>query len=392
MRNIRGVIKKDLDKIFKFPGAIFSTIILPGLMLFLIYAIMGSSFSNLMGGDTDYYNRVILINAPGSFNEYIDISEESKISYTISEEKNVDVEILKNELKENKWDLIVVFDSQFDEKIEQRLEPTLSIYGNDISSDSSVARNKINTFITDLKAKILTDRGINTNVITETYDSVADENQVNAFGLAMLLPMLIITFVFAGALGVGADAIAGEKERGTLSTLLMAPIRRNEIILGKVISTSIISLLSAVSSFVGIIASFPFAKEIFGIEGSVNYGIDKFAQLLIVIVILAMLASSIILLFSALAKSVKEATSYAMPIYIIAILTAVVSMFSKTPSDYSVYAIPIYNLAITIKGILSFDIKLTGFIIAILSNVLYITLVVVLLVRMFKSEKILFSK
>ena len=66
----------------------------------------------------------------------------------------------------------------------------------------------------------------------------------------------------SSSLGIGADVIAGEKERGTLSTLLMAPITKTEIIVGKILATTIITLLSSVGSFLGIAASLPFATKI----------------------------------------------------------------------------------------------------------------------------------
>lgn len=393
MSNVKGIVKKDLDKIFKFPGAFFSTIILPGLILFLIYAIMGSSFSSLIGGnDSEFYSRIVIVNAPESFEQFIDQSEVSKINYSLFNESEVNEEDLINQVKENEYELLVVFDKDFDSKIEANSKPIIKLYGNDLSIESTNALYKMNTFISQLKSQILVDKEIDPVVFVDSYNSVADEEQVNAFGIAMLLPMLIITFVFAGALGVGADAIAGEKERGTLSTLLMAPIRRNEIVYGKVISTSIISLLSALSSFIGIIASLPFAKDIFGIQGSVSYGIVSYIQLLIIIIVLAMLASSVILLFSALAKSVKEATNYAMPIYIVAILTAVVSMFSAVSSNIGIYLIPIYNIAIGIKGVLTSNIDFINFMLVIIANILYVILAILILVRMFRSEKILFKK
>src|SRR5690606_26802244 len=121
---------------------LFSTIILPGLMLFLIYAIMGSSFSSLIGGDTEYYNRVYLINSPDSFEEYVEMGEENKISYTIIRAISVDLEALKNDLKEDKIDLIVVFDEDFDSKIEENLKPNIEVYGNAVSSNSTTALNK----------------------------------------------------------------------------------------------------------------------------------------------------------------------------------------------------------------------------------------------------------
>ena len=221
----------------------------------------------------------------------------------------------------------------------------------------------------------------------------SDENKSGGQILAMLLPMFIMTFVFAGALSVGSDAVAGEKERGTLATLLMAPIKRNDIIFSKILSTALISIMSALSSFIGVIASLPFAKDMLALDVDVTYSAYSYLQLVIILIILGMLSASLILIASTFAKTTKEASSYAMPIYIVAILVSTVSMFSmETPKDISLYLIPIYNISLGLRAVFSFDLETLQFIILVLSNITYIILINLILFRMFKSEKVLFNK
>ncbi len=62
---------------------------------------------------------------------------------------------------------------------------------------------------------------------------IIDEEKAIGKGFAMLLPMLIIMFLFSGAMSIGPDSIAGEKERGTIATLLVTPVKRFEIAIGK---------------------------------------------------------------------------------------------------------------------------------------------------------------
>ena len=71
--------------------------------------------------------------------------------------------------------------------------------------------------------------------------------------MAMIMPMLMVSFLFSGSMGVAPEAIAGEKERGTMATLLVTPINRAHIAIGKILSLSVIALLSGLSSFLGVI-------------------------------------------------------------------------------------------------------------------------------------------
>ena len=392
MRNARKVMKKDLDKVFKFPSAIFSTLILPGLILFLIYALMGSTTSSLISGDEDYFSKIHIINAPQSFEVYTtdEIGDELKIDYSFGEgtDNTVDLEKLEN----GDYDLVIIFENNFDEGLSNNTKPLLSVYNEHTSMSSLGAMDKISGLINQYKESLLQEKGIDPIIISDAYASVTDINKSNAFGLATILPMIIVIFVFAGSMSIGADAIAGEKERGTLASLLMAPIKRNDLILGKVFSTSIISLLSSISSFLGVLAALPFMKSMFGLQGGVTYGVGSYLQLLVVIVLLAAFASSLVLVCSTIAKSVKEATNYALPVYFVAMLVAILTMFATWKTDLYLFAIPIYNIAIGLKGILSFELMTSQLIVVVVSNIIYICGLVFLLVRLFKSEKILYSK
>ena len=161
--------------------------------------------------------------------------------------------------------------------------------------------------------------------------------------------VLILSFILSSALGIGTDAVAGEKERGTLAKLLLLPIPRNHIIIGKILSTTFLTILSALSSFIGIMASLPFLKTIFaGNEGEIidviSYGASDVLLLLLVLLLLAALASSLLLLASTIAKTIKEASALAMPIFIGVMILPMVTMFSeKTDANPALYLIPFYN-------------------------------------------------
>lgn len=389
MNNILMIVKKELDKIFKFPRVFFATIILPGFIIFSIYALMGTQLSSEL--NKEYKYRINIFNSTEEFNQILD--KYSQFIDVIPAYEEITLDQLKLDLVSQNIDLVVVFSENFEDTLFTDAS-NISLYANNGSANSMGALNIINEVLNEYKQYILEKNNIVTDVFkVEIDDKYTDENKNVGTILAMLLPMLMITFVFAGTLSVGADAIAGEKERGTLATLLMAPIKRNDIIIGKIISTAIISILSAASSIIGIFLSLPFAKDLFQINASVTYHFADYLQLFVIVILLGMLSSSLILAASTFARTTKEATSYAMPIYIIAILIPTFSMFSTGESANLVgYAVPIYNISLSLKDIFAYNTDIVKFIITLSSNIIYITLLVFVLLKMFKNEKILFSK
>lgn len=396
MKNIWNVMKKDLDKVFKFPRMFFSTIILPGLILFVIYALLGTVLQNALENTDEVESNVYVYNAPVSFQKQLE--EVSKQDIKFHTEFSEDLETLKNSVLHKEIEAIIIFDENFDTKIAENQNPQISLFfnpDNAISSKYEILSSMVATYKANLIEDILKEHGKTSNIFSFTPQPLFDEKKSGGIMLAMLLPMLIVIFIFSSSLGIGTDAIAGEKDRGTLATLLMAPIKRNHIIFGKIFSTTIISTCSAISSFIGILASMPFAKQMYGFGDAiqVGYQFGDYMIMLGLLFLLAVLASTLILLCSTFAKTVKEANSYAMPIYLVAMIASMISMVAfNMPTSIAPYFIPIYNVALGIKGILSYNVTLLPYLAIFFSTILFISLIVFLLIKLFKSEKIVFSK
>lgn len=391
MKNAFKVVKKELDKIFKFPRMIFTSLVLPGLMLFLIYAFIGAGFNSFVGETVEHISQIYVVNFPESLKFAYNLADEMKITiYEMPEEK---LEELKERVQNNEIDAIIFYEKDFDAKVNTENLPVVEIYYNNSSSYSSSASNKAHSIISLQQQNFFEELGINPHIFEMKLENVEEEAKANASIIAMILPMLIMSFIFASALGIGTDAIAGEKERGTLATLLMLPVKRSEIIFGKIISTSTLTVLSAFSSFIGIIASLPFSKSIFAIEGDITYSVFEILGLVVILLLIALFASTVLLIISTLAKNIKEASTMAMPIYIAAIISPMISMFSNTAStSKTLYFIPIYNTILGLKEILGLNFNLINFLIILGSSLVYIALFVYILVRLFKSERVLYSK
>ena len=123
------------------------------------------------------------------------------------------------------------------------------------------------------------------------------------------------------------------------------------------------------------------------------YSIGQYLALFAVMISAVLLIVSLISILSSLARSVKEATTYAVPLMILVMLVGVSSMFFGTGgASWPVFLIPVYNIVQVMAEIFSMQFSALHFLITVASNLVYVILLVLLLAKMFNSEKIVFNK
>ncbi|MEG1743490.1 MAG: ABC transporter permease [Clostridia bacterium] len=387
------IMKKEFARFFGDKRMILTTILLPGIMIYLLYSLMGSAMSDATSGGNTYKYRIYAENLPESLKPVF-YSDQYENVTILPDDLAAEC---KKQLKNGILDLYVVFPKDFDEKVGLYnteiggIAPNIDIYFNSSLSQSSGAYSKINSVLAMYETKLSNKFDINNNA--EKHD-VATKNQTTAKLFAMMLPMLLMTFIYSGCIAVVTESIAGEKERGTIATLLVTPINRRALVMGKIFSLSLLALLSGISSFIGTIFSLP---KLMGSAGeSLNaaiYAVSDYFMLLAVILSTVLVIVSIISIVSTFAKTVKEATTAVTPIMIVVMLIGVSSMFGDgAVTNHSLYCIPLYNSVQCMSGIFSLSYEPINIVITLISNIAVSTFMIFGLTKMFNSEKIMFSK
>ena len=221
------------------------------------------------------------------------------------------------------------------------------------------------------------------------YD-VAEERDVAGMLVVSIVPLLLLILVFSSVMSIAAESVAGEKERGTMATLLATPIKRRDIALGKVLAITVIGLLIAASSAIGIFSGLP------GImQGSVDinvYGPVEYVLLALVILSTTLVIVALITVVSTLAKSVKETTMFLTPLMIVVMLVGVLGMFGDAKAEVAYYLVPLYNSVQCMIGIFSFDFQPLNVAVCVIANLAYAGVGVLALQRMFDSERLMFAR
>ena len=211
--------------------------------------------------------------------------------------------------------------------------------------------------------------------------------------MSFVIPLVTISLLFSTVISICPEAIAGEKERGTLASLLMTPIKRSELALGKISALTLISLTSGAVSFLGLIFSLP---SLYGTDASIGiiFSAGSFIMLLLLMITSLILFVTLGLLISTFAKSIKEAGSYLTPLMTILMISAVIP-FAIDMSNIGFAFIPLLNIVSSMNLIIT-ESNLASIVpylaVTVSINIIFSGLLVFLSAKMFNNENIMFQR
>ncbi|MBZ9752529.1 ABC transporter permease [Deinococcus sp. HMF7604] len=221
--------------------------------------------------------------------------------------------------------------------------------------------------------------------------------------LAFLIPMLMVQFILSGAMATALDATAGEKERGTLESLLVSPVRRAEVVAGKLLATTLTALTSAAFSVVGfLVSSLAMRAWLSGqpdsvvpmvqaLGGQLSLSLGSVLALLGVAASAALVVSALLMALGIYARSFKEAQTYAAPITLLLVLPAILLQFADfLQVGLGVYAIPVIGGQVAILEMVRGAPQSLHVLLAIAANVVGAALLSGVALRSFGREEVIF--
>lgn len=390
--NILTIIKKEFARFFGDKRMVFTTILMPGLLIYVMYSFMGNAMMKEFETDDDYVAKAYVENMPDELDAMW-----SELSMDITKINASEEADILQKVEEKEADILVVFPENFSGDVAEyevtsgKKAPEVKVYYNSTASESSkfyaIVTEVLNAYESSMANKF------DVNMSEDDYDR-ASEKDVTGQVFSMMLPMLLMIFMFSGCMSIAPEAIAGEKERGTIATLLVTPMKRSALALGKIISLSIISLLAGLSSFIGTMLSLP--NLMGGEESGMNagvYGVTDYVMLLGLILTTVLVLVSLISIISAFAKSIKEAGTAISPLMILVMGVSLIPMFGgDAPKNIVSFFVPILNSVQCFHGIFSFKYEMVQVAITIVMNMVYAGVFTFLLTKLFNSEKVMFSK
>lgn len=422
MGNITYIMKKELTRVFSDRKIVFSLFILPAVLMFGVYMLMGNAFEKMMTDVKEHVPTVFIQNPPKGLKEVIKTTGFlGNIVYVtndtfkvIIEEEEVTKHIIdiKEGILQGDIELLVSFEENFLEKIETYQDkngnPEVKTYYNPSEDYSVQARQTfLEQVLNQYKQQLLAERIGDLNRLT-VFDvdlnintsKIQKEEKANGKVFAMMLPYLIVMLLFTGPMSLGVDSITGEKERGTMASILITPIKRSEIVMGKLIALSILSCLSALVYASSMIISIP--KMFQGMSGdgaatsvsaaTASFSIIQVVELIVIMVVLVFFYVAIVSLISVFARTTKEASTYISPIYFIITIAGVLTMFAGNQEiPLALFGIPVYGGAISIQKIMIHELTMAQFGINVVVTCFITFIIVIWIAKTFDNEKVMFN-
>ena len=396
--NVWTIVRKEFARFFGDRSLVFTTVIMPGLLIYIVYSLMGDNIGKSHHDDNEGPTTVYVDNLPESLRGDFD-----SIPFQLVTKGFNAVALIGDSLADKEKSLIYVnFPPHFVSLIAAydpmggEAAPNVKIYHNSNSDNSELAYQAVKTYLEEWENSRNNMFDINAeNPDTEETFDMADENDSLGEILGQLFPMLLMILLFSGCMAVAPTSIAGEKERGTIATLLVTPMKRSELAIGKILSLSTFAMLSGLSSFLGIIFSLPrllHADET-GVDIAIPYGVGDYLLILCVLISTVLVLVSCISILSALAKDVKSAGTLVLPLMLVVMFVGFTPMLGgDAPEGVTAYLVPLYNSVQSMASIFSFELKPAAVGITVAANLVYAAISVWVLTRMFNSERIMFGK
>ena len=379
--NLWNILKKELRELFRDKKSLAMMLVIPIFIPLLVIG-MSALFESQMNVDTEEYNKI-------GFSY-----ELSEVEESIAKEMDIDVvhgttKELKEKYEEGNIDLYITKkDNHY----------TIHSDGSDNSSyASSLMETYFNTYKEVLQQESLSKQKINPdeilNIIT-VDEKVVEEDNFFASYIKNYAFLFILMAITVSATYPATDTTAGERERGTLETLLTFPIKSKDIIIGKFLGVTVSSIITGLLSLALAVISLFISKDMFTIYEGVNtmYSLSSIIYAVVVIVTYSFFISGLCIAIASTSKTFKEAQSALTPLTFISLFPGMIAFMIGITTNTLISIIPFLNFTTIFTDITAGNINILHIFLMMLSTVIYISIVFYYIIKQYKSEKVLFAK
>ncbi len=379
--NLWNILKKELRELFRDKKSLAMMLVIPIFIPLLVIG-MSALFESQVSKDVSEYNKI------GFSYEMADAEK------SIAEEMNIEMINGNEEELKQKYDNgeINLYITKQDNKY------IINTDGSDNSTfASSLMETYFNTYKQYLQQSYLQENNMNPNevlnIITVEENVLEQDNYFADYikNYAFLFIMMAIT---VSATYPATDTTAGERERGTLETLLTFPIKSRDIIVGKFLGVTVSSIITGLISLALAIISLMITKNMFSIYEGMDVMYSPITILFAVIVIIAysFFISGLCIAIASTSKTFKEAQSALTPLTFISFFPGMIAFMMGITTTPILSIVPFLNFTLIFTDINNGTIDLLNIGLMAISTIIYISLVFVHIIKQYKSEKVLFAK
>lgn len=375
------ILKKELREVFRDKKSLAMMLIIPVLIPLIIIG-MSALFESETSTDVNTYNKI-------GFNYELsdielEILDSLEIDYIVNDTESLEEEFNKQEInsyitKENNH-YVINYDSA---NIES-------------SGSASLAESFLETYKSVLENNYLLNNNVDVSEFNNllTYEEKTQEQQ-NYFAnyIVNYAFLFILMAITVSATYPATDATAGEKERGTLETLLTFPIKSKDIIIGKLLSVTLSSIITGVLGLILSVLAIIYVGNTYDIySGTELLNAPIIIYALIIIIAYSIMISGLCIAIASMSASFKEAQSALTPLTFIAFFPGMIVFMIDISNNAILSLIPFINFSMIFTDVTNNDLNILYLILMFISTIVIITIVITYIIRQYKSEKILFNE
>jgi sodium transport system permease protein len=395
-RNISLVYRKELRDLLRDRRTIISMIVVPVVVMPLLMTGLGLAAVKLGGKMQKEIPKVMVLGGADSPATMAALRTNNAFSFVPPSPD------FTNLISDKKINAAIGLPTNFDAAVQAGETTAVTIYTYEGEFKSMIAWQSLEQFFRSRRDRIVGERlaehQLPEKLLTPfeiRKTNVASPTKVSGNLIGMILPYLVIVMCMTGAIYPSIDLTAGEKERGTMETLLCSPVARTHLVLGKGLVVLTVSLATACLSLVSNGAALLLLKKVIGDAAKGNplpLTIDPSALLAVMVMMLplAIFFSGAMLAIGLYSRSAKEANSYLQPLLIVTIIPAAVAALPGVELNYSLALVPVLNVSLAGREIMSGLFHWNYMAVVFLSMCLYAAAAVAVAVALFKREDVLF--
>ena len=378
---VSQILKKELREMFRDKKSLAMMLIIPIFIPLLVLG-MSALFESQMNRPVEEYNKIGLNYSPTNVEQ--NIMDETQINPIVASEEQ-----LKEKFENGELNLYIT-----------KEENTYTIHGDETDTTTmamSLAESYLNAYKEYLQQEYLVNHQMNAdellNILVVKEDIEISDNYFANF-ITSYAFMFIIMAITVSATYPATDATAGEKERGTLETLLTFPVKSRDIILGKFLSVAISSIITGILSLVLTLISLFLANNVFEIYKDTNLmlSLSSIGYAVIVIIVYSFLISGLCIAIASKSKTFKEAQSALTPLTFISFFPSMIAFMMNIETNTILSCVPFLNFTLLFTDIVNNNLNLLNMALMILSTLIIIAIVLKVIIAQYKSEKVLFNQ
>jgi sodium transport system permease protein len=398
LRNIGIVYRKELTEALRDRRTLISSILIP-LFLFPVLTFgIGYAFVEIAGEATREPSKIMILGGEDSPNVVQGLQDAKNLRVVRRSPDYVDL------ISDKKIRAAVDIPPGFQSSVARGEHPEVKIYIFRDDLKSMLAAGRIEKLFTEYRDAMVRDRLAAENLpasLMKPFDidqqNVVSDEKVAGESYGGLITYLVILMCMTGAMYPAMDLTAGEKERGTMETILSSPVDRMHLVFGKFLVVLTASLATAMLSAISMGGSFAILSS-FARGQSMGEGFPMLTihlktviAVFVMAVPVAVLFSAVLMTISLFAKTFKEAQSYLTPMTFVVIIPAIAAVLPGIELSSKLALVPILNVSLLCKELVTGTYHWNYIALIFFCTCLYAGVALFLAVKMFQRESVLFS-